>query len=105
MVSDCVMVARPKSPGSSTSISPPAVVSASAAAKVRQGALRVHGFASLPSAAETQVRDVGDDDPPGDENIAVTLSSVFMVTWQAPLPVQAPPQARKLAPPAGVAVS
>src|SRR5580692_914257 len=98
------MVTGPKSPGSSTSISPPAVVSASAAAKVRHGAERVQGLASLPSAAETQVRDIGDD-PPGDENIAVTLSSAFMVTTQLPLPLQAPPQPLKVAPPLGVAVS
>src|ERR1700735_371852 len=104
MVSDWVTVTGPKSPGSSTSISPPLVVSASAAAKVRHGAPRVHGLVSLPSEAETQVRDIGDD-PPGDENIAVTLVSEFIVIWQLPLPLQAPPQFIKLAPPLGVAVS
>src|ERR1700722_15927697 len=104
MVSDLAMVTGPKSPGSSTSISPPAVVCASAAAKVRQGAERVHGLESLPNVAETKVCDEGPP-PPDDENIAVTLSSEFMVTRQVPLPVQAPPQPLKVAPPVGVAVS
>src|SRR5580658_2450378 len=98
------MVSGPKSPGSSTSISPPAVVSASAAAKVRHGAERLQGLASLPSDPETQVRDVGDD-PPGEENIAVTLSIWFMVTMQLPLPLQAPPQPLKVAPLLGAALS
>ena len=43
--------------------------------------------------------------PPDDENIAVTLSIEFMVTRQLPLPLQAPPQPLKVAPPVGVAVS
>ena len=43
--------------------------------------------------------------PPDAENIAVTLSIEFMVTRQLPLPVQAPPQPLKVAPPVGVAVS
>src|ERR1700719_1508738 len=103
MLTDLVMVTGPKSPGSSTSISPPAVVWPSAVAKVRQGDMRVQGLASLPKVAETQVR--ADGDGADDENIAVTLSSEFMVTRQLPLPLQAPPQALKVAPPAGVAVS
>src|SRR5580700_4791851 len=98
-----VIVTGPKSPGSSTSISPPAVVWANAAAKVRQGDMRVHGLASLPNAAETQVRDVGDGADA--ETIAVTLASVFIVTRQAPLPLQAPLQPLKVAPPAGAALS
>src|SRR6202044_2974541 len=100
-----VMVTGPKSPGSRTSISPPAVVCASAAAKVRQGDWRVHGLASLPSDAETNVCGEGPPPPPDAENIAVTLSIEFMVTWQLPLPLQAPPQLLKVAPPDGVAVS
>src|ERR1700693_2147428 len=56
MVIDLVMVTGPESPGSRALISPPAGVCASAAAKVRQGEERVHGFESLPEAAETQVR-------------------------------------------------
>src|SRR6202044_1395197 len=99
-----VMVTGPKSPGSRTSISPPAVVCASAAAKVRQGDDRVHGLESLPKVAETNVCDEGPP-PPDAENIAVTLSIEFMVTWQLPLPVQAPPQLLKVAPAVGVAVS
>ena len=104
MVIDLVMVAGPKSPGSSASISPPALVCVSAAAKVRQGDWRVHGLASLPSDAETKVC-VDGPPPPDAENIAVTLSIEFMVTMQLPLPVQAPPQPLKVAPPVGVAVS
>ena len=50
-----VMVTGPKSPGSRTSISPPAALSASAAAKVRQGAVSEQGLESLPN-PETQVR-------------------------------------------------
>src|SRR5580700_283332 len=99
-----VMVTGPKSPGSSTSISPPAEVCASAAAKVRQGDMSVHGLESLPSVAETKVC-VDGPPPPAAENIAVTLSSEFMATRQVPFPVQAPPQPLKLAPPLGVAVS
>src|ERR1700719_884182 len=98
-----VMVTGPKSPGSRTSISPPAVVWANAAAKVRQGDMRVHGLASLPNAAETQVRDDGDGADA--EKIAVTLSSEFIVTRQLPLPLQAPPQLLEVAPPARVAGS
>src|ERR1700676_1714150 len=104
MLTDLVMVTGPKSPGSRTSISPPPAVCASAAAKVRQGDMRVHGLESLPNAAETKVCDDGPP-PPDDENIAVTLSSEFMVTRQLPLPLQAPPQPLKLAPPLGAAVS
>src|SRR5580700_12249904 len=104
MLTALVMVTGPKSPGSMTTISPLAVVWASAAAKVRQGDMRVHGLESLPKVAETKVCDDGPP-PPDAENIAVTLSSEFMVTWQLPLPVQAPPQPSQVAPPAGVAVS
>src|SRR5271170_7441491 len=100
MLTALVMVTGPKSPGSMTTISPPAVVWASAAAKVRQGDMRVHGLVSLPIVAETKVCDEGPP-PPDDENIAVTLSSELMVTRQLPLPVQAPPQPLKLAPPVG----
>src|SRR5580704_4484736 len=99
-----VIVTGPKSPGSRTSISPPAVVWASAAAKVRQGDDRVHGLESLPSVAETNVCNEGPP-PPDAENIAVTLSSEFMVTRQLPLPLQTPPQPLKVAPAVGVAVS
>src|SRR6202451_497888 len=105
MLTALVMVTGPKSPGSMTTISPPAVVWASAAAKVRQGDMRVHGLESLPKVAETKVCDDGPPPPPDDENIAVTLSIEFMVTMQLPLPLQAPPQPLKVAPPAGVAVS
>src|SRR5580700_5884695 len=104
MLSDLVMVTGPKSPGSRTAISPPAVVWASAAAKVRQGDMWVHGVESLPNVAETKVCDDGPP-PPDDENIAVTASSEVMVTRQLPLPVQAPPRPLKVAPPVGVAVS
>jgi hypothetical protein len=104
MVIDLVMVTGPKSPGSRTSISPPAVVCASATAKVRQGDTRVHGFESLPIVADTKVCDEGPP-PPDAENIAVTLSSEFMVTTQLPLPLQAPPQLLNVAPAVGVAVS
>src|SRR5258708_2207560 len=84
-----VMVTGPKSPGSRTSISPPAVVWASAAAKVRQGDMRVHGLESLPKVAETKVCGDGPP-PPGVENIAVALSIEVMVTRQLPLPVPSP---------------
>src|SRR5580700_12346442 len=104
MLTALVMVTGPKSPGSMTTISPLAVVWASAAAKVRQGDMRVHGLESLPKVAETKVCDDGPP-PPDAENIAVTLSIEFMVTRQLPLPVQAPPQLLKVAPPVGVAVS
>src|SRR5580698_2138827 len=104
MLTALVMVTGPKSPGSRTSISPLAVVWANAAAKVAQGDMRVHGLASLPKVAETKVCDDGPP-PPDDENIAVTLSIEFMVTTQLPLPLQAPPQPLKVAPPLGVAVS
>src|SRR5580704_17985977 len=103
MLTDLVMATGPKSPGSRTSISPPAVVWTIAAAKVRHGDMRVHGLASLPNAAETQVRDDGDGADA--EKIAVTFSSEFIVTRQTPLPVQAPPQPLKVAPLVGVAVS
>jgi hypothetical protein len=69
-----------------------------------QGDMRVHGLESLPNVAETKVCDDGPP-PPDAENIAVTLSIEFMVTRQLPLPVQAPPQLLKVAPPVGVAVS
>src|SRR5580700_7233526 len=105
MVTALVMVTGPKSPGSRTAISPPALVCASAAAKVRQGDDRVHGLESLPKVAETKVCDAGPPPPPDAENIAVALSIEFMVTMQLPLPVQAPPQPLKVAPPVGVAVS
>src|SRR5580700_3375812 len=98
MLSALVMVTGPKSPGSMTAISPPAVVRASAAAKVMQGDMRVHGLESLPKVAETKVC-VDGPPPPDAENIAVTLSSEFMDTRQVPLPVQAPPQRLKVAPP------
>src|SRR3984957_4353146 len=104
MVIALVMVTGPKSPGSRTSISPPAVVCASAAAKGRHGDARLHGLESSPKAADTKVCDEGPP-PPDAENIAVTLSIEFMVTRQLPLPLQAPPQPLKVAPPAGVAVS
>src|SRR5580692_167173 len=105
MLTALVMVTGPKSPGSRTAISPPAVVCASAAAKVRQGDDRGHGVESLPNVADTKVCDAGPPPPPDSENIAVTLSSEFMVTEQLPLPLQAPPQPLKVAPPAGVAVN
>src|SRR5580704_15634411 len=104
MLIDLVIVTWPKSPGSRTSISPPARVWASAAAKLWQSDMRVHGLVSLPIVAETKVCAEGPP-PPDDENIAVTLSSEFMVTRQVPLPAQAPPQPLKVAPPVGVAVS
>src|ERR1700733_1418271 len=104
MVIALAMVTGPKSPGSRTSISPPALVCASAAAKVRQGDMRVHGLESLPKVADTKVCGDGPP-PPDDEKIAVTLSSEFMVSRQLPLPLQAPPQPLKVAPPVGVAVS
>src|ERR1700688_4645769 len=104
MLTALVMVTGPKSPGSMTTISPPAVVWVSAAAKVMQGDMRVHGLASLPNVADTKVCDAGPP-PPDDENIAVTLSSELMVNRLLPLPLQAPPQPLKVAPPSGVAVS
>jgi hypothetical protein len=58
---------------------------------------------SLPSAADTQVRELGN--PLDEENCAITLSIEFMVTWQLTAPVQAPPQPLKVAPPVGVAVN
>jgi hypothetical protein len=70
-----------------------------------QGDDRVHGLESLPKVADTKVCAAGPPPPPDAENIAVTLSSEFMVTRQLPLPLQAPPQLLKVAPPAGVAVS
>src|ERR1700722_3067902 len=104
MLTALVMVTGPKSPGSMTTISPLAVVWASAAAKVRQGDMRVHGLESLPKVAETKVCGEGPP-PPDDENIAVTVSIAFMVSRQLPLPLQAPPQPLKVAPPIVVAVS
>src|SRR5580658_9429141 len=104
MLTDLAMVTGPKSPGSTTSISPPALVWASAAAKVRQGDTRVHGLESLPNDADTNVCIEGPP-PAAAANMAVTLSIEFMVNRQVPLPVQAPPQPLKTAPPIGVAVS
>src|SRR5882672_1236776 len=49
------MVNAPKPPGSKASISPPAKVLEIAPAKVLQGAVRLHGLASLPR-PETHVR-------------------------------------------------
>src|SRR5579862_681600 len=99
------MVAVPKPPASSTPISPPGSVLASAPAKVRHGAARVHGLESLPSAAETQVCDDGDPPPELDEKVAATLAAEFIVTAQPPLPLQAPVQPLKVAPAAGVSSS
>src|SRR5947209_4184086 len=45
---DDVMVTAPKSPLSSASISPPAIVAASAAANVAHGAVLEHGLVSAP---------------------------------------------------------
>src|ERR1041385_6535646 len=56
MVMDLVIVTAPNPPGSSASISPPASVLEMAPANVLQGAVRLHGFASLPT-PETNVRD------------------------------------------------
>src|ERR1700722_20224921 len=103
MVTDLLMVTGPKSPGSRASISPPAGVWASAAAKVRQGEVRVHGLESLPEAAETQVRVFAGS--PLVVNAANTLSAALIVTEQLPVPLQAPLQPIKLMPWAGVAVS
>ena len=103
MLTDLVMVTGPKSPGSSTSISPPASVCASAAAKVRHGDARVHGLESLPDVAETQVRLFAGSPPV--VKAADTLSAALIVTEQPPLPLQAPLQPMKLMPGAGVAVS
>src|SRR5687767_6864586 len=55
MVIDLVIVRVPKLPGSITLISPFIAVFANAPAKVRQGAVRLHGSASLPT-PETHVR-------------------------------------------------
>src|SRR6185369_7356662 len=55
MVSALVMVTAPKPPESRTLISPTAAVFERAPAKVLQGAVRLHGSASLPT-PETQVR-------------------------------------------------
>ena len=104
MLTDLVMVTGPKSPGSSTSISPPAGVWASAAAKVRQGDTRVHGLELLPEVAETQVRMFVAGSPLV-VNAANTLSAPTISTEQLPVPLQAPLQPIKLMPGAGVAVS
>jgi hypothetical protein len=96
-----VMVTAPKSPGSKTSISPPAIVFARATAKVRQGDARVHGLVSLPSAAETHVW-LACATPLA--KFAATLSATFIVTEQALVPLQAPLQPLKPEPVAGVAV-
>src|ERR1700689_3253887 len=104
MLTALLMVTGPKSPGSRTLISPPAGVWASAAAKVRQGDDRVHGLASLPEVAETQVRPLGGS--PLVVNAADTFSAALIVTVQPPLPLQPPPlQPIKLIPWVGVAVS
>src|SRR5437764_642264 len=50
-----VIVTPPKPPGSRQFISPPAAVFEIAPAKVLQGAVRLHGLASLPT-PDTQVR-------------------------------------------------
>jgi hypothetical protein len=71
--------------------------------KVKHGALRVHGLASLPKAADTHDR--ADGDPAGAENSAITLAAELIVTVQIPVPLQAPRQPLKVAPFAGVAVS
>src|SRR5882757_4744918 len=55
MLIDLVMVIGPKPPGSSTSISPPAVVWVMAKAKVRHGCVRVQAPLSVP-VPDTQVR-------------------------------------------------
>src|SRR2546421_10567450 len=55
MVIDLVIVTAPKPPGSRALISPPVAVLEIAPAKVLQGAVRLHGFASSPT-PETQVR-------------------------------------------------
>src|SRR5580692_6613081 len=98
-----VMVAAPKSPGSRTSISPPAAVWMSATAKVKQGAVRVHGLESLPEAAETHVWVACGVPLP--LKATDTFAAAFIVTTQLPVPLQAPPQPLKAAPWAGVAVS
>src|ERR1700692_5051709 len=104
MLTDWVMVTEPKSPGSSTSISPPAGVWASAAVKVRQGDTRVHGLELLPEVAETQVRVFAGS--PLVVNAADTFSGPSISTEQVPVPLQkAPLQPIKLMPWAGVAVS
>src|SRR5687768_15583376 len=54
-VIDFVILIVPKPPGSSALISPFVAVLLKAPAKVWQGAVRLHGFASLP-VPETQVR-------------------------------------------------
>src|SRR4029077_16088883 len=84
-------------------MTPPAAVWATAPAKVRQGAARVHGLESLPDVAETQVRPP--DESPLLVNAADTLLNIFMVSMQAPVPLHAPPQPIKLAPAAWFAVS
>src|SRR3954471_3545022 len=55
MVIALVMVTPPKPPGSRQLISPSVAVFEIAPAKVLQGAVRLHGFASSPT-PETQVR-------------------------------------------------
>src|SRR5580700_6353009 len=99
MLTALVMVTGPKSPVSRTSISPPAMVWASAAANVRQGDERVHGLESLPDAAETQVRPDCNSVPL--IKLAETLCAEFIVTEQPPVPVQAPVQPLKFQPWAG----
>src|ERR1700686_4704221 len=93
MLIDLVMVTEPKSPGSRTSISPPAIVCANAAAKVRQGEEPEHGLESLPDVAETHVR--ADCVPLEDEKVAATLSTAFTVAEHPPDPLHAPVQPLK----------
>src|ERR1044071_5170510 len=69
MVIDFVIVTAPKPPGSSTSISPHVAVLLIAPAKVLQGAVRLHGFASSPT-PDTHVR------------VACALSEVAMKRQQ-----------------------
>src|SRR5262245_66640672 len=56
IVSDLVIVTAPKPPGSRQLISPPVAVFEMAPAKCWQGAVRLHGLASMPT-PETQVRE------------------------------------------------
>src|SRR5438046_265070 len=56
MVTDWPMVSDPYPPESSATTSPAGLVTAIAAAKLRQGSARVHGLESDPDPAETKVR-------------------------------------------------
>jgi hypothetical protein len=75
----------------------------SATAKVKQGAVRVHGLESLPEAAETHVWVACGVPLP--LKAADTLAAALIITTQLPLPLHTPPQPLKTAPWAGVAVS